>query len=65
MIRVATNISSRFGVFRMIPDSRVFWVNLCVDIWDVPQVLAGKHPFGYILAEFHCLFLYVSEESIT
>jgi hypothetical protein len=48
----------------MIPDSWVIWGKLGVDIWDVPEVLAGKHPFGHVLAEFHHLFSDVSEEGI-
>jgi hypothetical protein len=63
-MHVATNISSCLGVLRMILDFCVIWGNSGVDIWDVPEVLAGKHPFGHVLAEFHHLFSDVSEEGV-
>ncbi len=63
-ICVASNISSCLGILRMIPDSWVIWGNLGVDIWDVPEVLAGKHHFGHVLAEFHHLFSDVLEEGV-
>ncbi len=64
VMRVATNISSRLGILRMIPDSWVIWGNSGMDIWDVPEVLTGNHPFGHVLAEFHHLFSDISEEGI-
>ncbi len=63
-MHVATNIPSFLGVFRMIPDTWVIWGNTCVDFWDVPEVLAGKHSFCHVLAEFHYLFSDVVEESV-
>ncbi len=63
-MRVATNISSCLGVFRMIPDSWVIWGNSGVGIWNVPEILAGKHSLCHILAEFHHLFPNVVEEGI-
>jgi hypothetical protein len=64
VMHVATNISSPLRVLGMIPDSWVIWGNLGVDIWDVPEVLVGKHPFGHILAELHRLFSDVLEEGV-
>jgi hypothetical protein len=61
---VATNISSCLSVLRISPDSWVIWGGPGVDIWDVPEVLAGKQPFGHILAEFHQLFSDVPEEDV-
>jgi hypothetical protein len=63
-MRVTTNISSCLGVFKIIPDSWVIWGNLGVYIWDVHEVLAGKHPFSHILAQFHHLFSDVLEEGV-
>ena len=63
-MHVATNISSCLGVLRMILDFCVIWGNSGVDIWDVPEVLAVKHPFGHVLAEIHHLFSDVLEEGV-
>jgi len=62
--RVTTNVSSRFGVVRVVSGARVIRGYSHVDVWDVSEVLAREHFLGHDLTEFHYLFLDVLEESV-
>jgi hypothetical protein len=39
-------------------------MNSCVDVRDVPEILARQHFLGHILAEFHYLFMNIMEKGI-
>jgi hypothetical protein len=60
--QVTTNISSRLGVVRVVPDASAICWNPKMDVWDVPEVLAQEHHFTHVLAEFHNLFAKCNKE---
>ena len=61
---VTTNVSSRFGVVRVISDVRVIQGYPRVHVWNVPEVLAQEHFLGHVLTKFHYLFLDVAEKCV-
>ena len=40
MVRVATNISPRLGVVRVVSDAGAVLLDSHVNVWDVPEILA-------------------------
>ena len=40
-------------------------MNSCVDVGDVPEILAQQHFLGHILTEFHHLFANITEKGIS
>jgi hypothetical protein len=40
MVRVPTNVSPHLGIVMVVSDTGVIMLDPCVNVWDVPEILA-------------------------